>query len=91
MWKESKTMTVQQIENEKFEVKMFIADKFRDIQMQSNSLKNVEDTSKVHQTLTKIVDFVEEVRRSYSRLETLDMEEPEEENNDEFNAFGGFM
>lgn len=84
-------MTVQQIEDEKFEVRMFIADKFRDIQMQSNSLKNVEDVSKVHQTLTKIVDFVEEVRRSYSRLETLDMEEPEEENDDEFNAFDSFM
>ena len=84
-------MTLKEIENAQFETRMFIADKFRDIQMQANSLKNVEDQSKALLTLTKITDFVEEIRRGYSNLDTLDREEPEEVPNDGYDAFGSFM
>jgi hypothetical protein len=66
-----------------YEVKSFIADKFKDIQMQSRSLKNVESEVKVKQTLIKIQDAITDIRRGYDELEKLtlitpDQNEPEE-------------
>mgnify|MGYP006967218005 CR=1 FL=1 len=83
-------MTLREIEDKQFEVSMYIADKFRDIQMQANSLKSVEDEVKVKSTITKIVDFCEEVRRGYAELESLSMEDPVEET-DNNNGFGSFF
>ena len=80
-------MTEGQIEDKIYETKMYISDKFRDIQMQAQSLKNVEDEEKVKQTLTKIRDFVDEVFRGYGTLEELDHEIPEEESSDDDNGF----
>ena len=71
-------MTVRELEDKIFETQMYISDKFRDIQMQAQSLKSVEDEAKVQITLTKIIDFVEEVRRGYDTLNALHHEEPEE-------------
>jgi len=66
-----------------YEVKSFIADKFRDIQMQSQSLKYVESEVKVKQALIKIQDAIADIRRGYDELEKLalitpDQDEPEE-------------
>lgn len=86
-------MTIKEQEDQIFETQMYIADKFRDIQMQANSLKAVEDEDKVKITLTKIVDFCEEIRRGYNTLEELKFVDPVEENNDdeEYNGFNSFF
>lgn len=85
-------MTIKELEDKKFETSMYIADKFRDIQMQANSLKAVEDEEKVKITITKIVDFCEEVRRGYSELESLNMEDPvDDTDEDEDNGFKSFF
>lgn len=78
-------MTQREIDNKVFELRMYISDKFRDIQMQSQALKNVEDEVKNKQTLVKITDFVNEIQSAYGSLADLmheEAEEPEEE--DEF-------
>lgn len=71
-------MTLQEIEDRDYELRSFIADKFKDIQMQSNALKNPEDEDKNKTTLIKICDAVEDIRRSYGQLLELSMEIPEE-------------
>jgi len=72
-------MTLQELETKTYELKSYIADKFRDIQMQANSLKNVEDEDKVLITLAKLTDFITEIRRGYSNIALLYQEEIEEE------------
>lgn len=86
-------MTQREIDDKVYELKMYIADKFRDIQMQSQALKNVEDETKTLQTCLKISDFVTEIQRAYGSLEELAHEEPEEEPEDETfdNEFGSYM
>lgn len=86
-------MTISQIEDKMFELRSYIADKFRDIQMQSQALKNVEDEAKNRITLTKINDFVEEILRGYGELEALYHEEPDEETPDdnEYSKWGSYM
>jgi len=54
-----------------YEVKSFIADKFKDIQMQSQSLKYVESEVKVKQTLIKIQYAIADIHRGYDELEKL--------------------
>ena len=70
------------LEDKKFELKNYIADKFRDLQLQSQSLKIVEDEVKNLQTLSKMVDFINEVRRSYGELSNLEYEEEHLEENE---------
>lgn len=72
-------MTAHELEAKTYELKSYIADKFRDIQMQANSLKNVEDEGKVLITLAKLTDFITEIRRGYSDIALLYQEEIEEE------------
>lgn len=81
-------MTQTEYEDKEYELKMYISDKFRDIQMQANSLKNVEDITKTKQTLTKISDFIQEIHRGYSSLESLYHEDitDEQDDNDDFNG-----
>lgn len=74
-------MTQSQIDGKIYEMKVYIADKFRDIQMQSQTLKNVEDETKVLQALAKISDFSEEIKRGYYALTELENEEVTEEKN----------
>lgn len=77
-------MTRTEYEEKEYELKMYIADKFRDIQMQANSLKNVEDATKVKLTLVKISDFIQEIQRGYGSLESLYHEDiTEEQDNDD--------
>lgn len=76
-------MKQSELDEKIYEVKSFIADKFKDIQMQSRSLKNVESEVKVKQTLIKIQDAITDIRRGYDELENLtliipDQNEPEE-------------
>lgn len=79
-------------EEKEHELIMYIADKFRDIQMQANALKNVEDEVKVRQTLVKISDFVEEIYKGYSSLEDLHHEDVDDsvDNEDDYDAFALF-
>lgn len=83
-------MTQKEIDDKTYELRMYISDKFRDIQMQSQALKNVEDETKNLQTCVKISDFVAEIQKAYGSLEELAHEEPEEEPQDDFESeFGG--
>lgn len=87
-------MTQQEIDDKVFELRMYISDKFRDIQMQSNSLKNVEDEVRNKQTLVKIDDFINDIRTAYSNLSDLqceEAEEPEENDDDYCKLFGSCM
>lgn len=77
-------MTQQELDSKIYDTKVYIADKFRDIQSQASALKNVEDESKVKQTLTKITDFAADIFRAYGTLEELFHEEPEMENEEEY-------
>ena len=79
-------------EEKEHELIMYIADKFRDIQMQANALKNVEDEVKVRQTLVKISDFVEEIYKGYNSLEDLHHEDVDDSVNEEdgYDAFALF-
>lgn len=72
-------MTQREIDAKVYEMKSYIADKFRDIQMQAQTLKNVEDETKALNTLTKISDFTGEIRRAYGSLEDMSHEDIEEE------------
>lgn len=86
-------MTQKEIDTKVFELRMYIADKFRDIQMQSQSLKNVEDEVRVKQTLVKISDFVNEIQSAYRELSDLQHEEADEpEEEDSFcQQFSSYM
>lgn len=86
-------MTQKEIDTKIFEMRMYIADKFRDIQMQSQSLKNVEDEVRVKQTLVKISDFVNEIQSAYRELSDLQCEEADEpEEEDSFcQQFSSYM
>jgi hypothetical protein len=79
-------MTQRELDDKMYEMRSFIADKFRDIQMQSQSLKNVEDEVKVLQTLTKINDFTDEIRRGYGELDALYHEDVDEEEKEQFDS-----
>ena len=72
-------MSRRDYDDKEYELKSHIADKFKDIQMQANSLKNVEDETKVRQTFIKINDFIDEARRAYGDLEALAHEDVIEE------------
>lgn len=75
-------MTQKELDIKIYEIKSFVSDKFRDIQMQSQALKNVEDETKIMQTLTKISDFITEIKRGYDTFNSLIREDVEEEEED---------
>ena len=79
-------MTFRDIELQKSAYNNLIADKFKEMQIASNQLKYAEDKGKNTQILVKMKDAIEEVYRCYSKLEELELEIPEEENDD--NGFG---
>lgn len=80
-------MTQQKLDSKIYDTKVYIADKFRDIQLQASALKNVEDENKVKQTLTKITDFAADIFRAYGTLEELFREEPETEEEYDYRQF----
>ena len=81
-------MTLRELEQRDYELRSFIADKIKDIQMQGNSMKNPEDKMRNLQTLTRITDCISDIKRTYAELEQLDGESPDEEDEDElFNNF----
>ena len=83
------SMTRREYDDKEYEIKSYIADKFKDIQMQALSLKNVEDETKVRQAFVKINDFIDEARRSYGDLEALSHEDVVEETEDSDDEFCG--
>ena len=76
-------MTQRELEQKDYELRSFIADKIKDIQMQGNSMKNPEDKTRNLQTLTRIADCISDIKRTYVELERLDGEDPEEDEQNE--------
>jgi hypothetical protein len=72
-------MTRQELDDAIFKRQYYIADSFKDIQMASSALKNVEDETKNLQNLMKIKDAVEDIKRTYYELDDLMYAEPDEE------------
>lgn len=77
-----------EIDEKIYEIKSYIADKFRDIQSNATALKNVEDEIKVKQILGKISDFSEEILRGYREIEDLSFEtvDADDEPEDDYNG-----
>lgn len=71
-------MTQKQIDEKKYNYSTFVLDKFKDIQTQANTLKNV-DRPKNEVAFAKITDFISDIRNALDKLEELDCEEPEPE------------
>lgn len=71
-------MTQREIENEIYDQKYHIADKFKDIQMQGNALKNPEDEGKNKQTLIKIKDAIDDILRAYAQITELEITVPDD-------------
>ena len=86
-------MTERELETKIYDMKSFIADKFKDIQMQAQSLKNPdEDQMKILSILTKISDDISDIKRGYSDLEELNVTVPEPEETEGGNgAFGSYF
>lgn len=84
-------MTQKQIDEKMYNYNTFILDKFKDIQAQANSLKNV-DKPKNNVAFAKITDNIADIRNAYEKLEELEcaVPEPEEESTGMsfFNASG---
>ena len=82
-------MTLREIEDTRYELFNYVADKIKDIQSKSNELKNPEDMAKNKITLVKIKDFIDDIIRTYSNIEDLELEIPEEEDssNDPYGAY----
>lgn len=76
-------MTQKEIDEKLYEYNSFVTDKFRDIQAQANTLKYV-DRQKNEVVFAKISDFIADIRHVYDKIEELERETPdaeEEENN----------
>lgn len=85
-------MTQKQIDEKKYNYSTFVLDKFKDIQVQANTLKNV-DRPKNEVAFAKITDYIADIRSAFDKLEELDREEPDiEEDMDgmSFFAVGNF-
>lgn len=74
-------MTQKELDSEIFMKKMFIADRFKDIQSYAAALTTVEDT-RWQVTALKIRDALDECNRVKRELEMLELEEPDDENAD---------
>ena len=79
-------MTLKEIEQAKYLKYDTIADRFKDLQMQSNALKNPEDEIRTLNLLTRIADDVTDIKKLYTEIKDLDDEIPEKEVNN-FKAY----
>lgn len=75
-------MTQREIETELYEVKARIMDTFKDIQSNANALKTPDDRARIRPIFTKIKDYMDDVNRWLDEMDRLEMETPEEENQD---------
>lgn len=73
-------MTKKEIDDKIYEFSSFIMDKFKDIQTQANSLKNV-DRTKNNIAFAKITDYIADIRNAFDKLDELESETPEPEDN----------
>ncbi len=80
-------MTRRELEMKDYELRSFIAEKFKDIQMQAQSLKNVEDRDKALRAFAAIDEFIGDAKRTYVELEYLQDETPEDEENEDILTF----
>ena len=72
-------MTKREIELKIEAWKYHIADKFKDIQVNANALKYAENQGKNNQLLMKITDAIDDIKRSYGEIATLEITTPDEE------------
>lgn len=82
-------MTQKQLDDKIYNYHTFILDKFKDIQAQANSLKNV-DKPKNDIAFAKITDFIADIRSAFDKLDELDrvIPEPEMEEDNGMAFFG---
>lgn len=81
-------MTQKELDEKIYSYNSYILDKFKDIQGQANSLKNV-DKPKNEVAFCKIKDFIADIRKAYDELEKLAVTSVEEEvkEDDGYNSF----
>lgn len=75
-------MTQRDIDEKTSDWLNIIADKFKDMQMQSQALKNPEDETKNNVILTKISDDIADIRRAFGEINVLENTIPDEEDDD---------
>ena len=82
-------MTQYEIDNLKYKSLANIDEAFTSIKRNAEALKDAQDKDKNLQTMLKIQQFIEDIRREYGVLENLSMEDPDpEEDADSFNYTG---
>ena len=75
-------MTQRQIDDKIYEFQTFILDKFKDIQAQAQSLKNV-DKPKNEVAFAKIADYIADIRHAFDSLAEYENLQPEAEEEDD--------
>lgn len=75
-------MTQREIDEKISNWRNIISDKFKDMQMQSQALKNPEDETKNNIILTKISDDIADIRRAFGEVKVLGNTIPDEEEDD---------
>lgn len=82
-------MKQAEIDNAIFEWRNFIAERFKDVQMVSQTLKNPEDKDKNYNTFVKITDCFNDCRRAYDNIMRLENEVPDPEEEDMWSGLNG--
>lgn len=72
-------MTRREIERTVEEYNYLIADKFKDLQLQANTLKYAEDRGKNAQTFLKIRDIIDEVNKAYEAIDDVEATVPDDD------------
>lgn len=80
-------MTRREFETKQFELLNHMDERFKDIQFQSNALKSPEDKTKNMQTLLKIADSIDDIKKTYYELEMLELEDVEDEDEEEDSGY----
>lgn len=84
-------MTQYEIDDLKYKSLGNIDEAFTSIKRHSEALKDPQDKYKNLETLLKLQQFIEDIRREYGVIEALSMEEPDAEGEDANNEFGAYL
>lgn len=82
-------MTQYEIDNLKYKSLANIDEAFTSIKRNAEALKDAQDKDKNLQTMLKIQQFIEDIRREYGVLENLAMEDPDPEEDDDSFKYTG--
>lgn len=80
-------MTQRDIELQIESKRYYIADKFKDIQMNANTLKYAENQASNYRAFVKITDAIDEVKKAYEEISELEVTSPEEEEDSGWNSW----